>query len=107
MSISIEEKINEFVDKIAKKFKPEKIILFGSYGYGNPNKDSDIDMLVVISSRKRPVDLAVQIRSTVRAPFPIDLLVRTPKQIEKRLSMNDFFIKEIVTKGRVLYERNS
>jgi len=107
MGISSEEKINEFVNKIAKKFKPEKIILFGSYGYGNPNKDSDIDMLVVISSRKRPVDLAVQIRSAVRAPFPVDLLVRTPKQIEKRLSMNDFFIKEIVTKGRVLYERNS
>lgn len=107
MSISIEEKINEFVDKIAKKFKPEKIILFGSYGYGNPNKDSDIDVLVVISSKKRPADLAVQIRSAVRAPFPVDLLVRTPNQIEKRLSMNDFFIKEIVTKGRVLYERNS
>jgi len=107
MSISIEEKINEFVDKIAKKFKPEKIILFGSYGYGNPNKDSDIDVLVVISSKKRPVDLAIQIRSAIPAPFPVDLLVRTPRQIEERLSMNDFFIKEIVTKGRVLYERNS
>ena len=107
MSISIEEKINEFVANIAKKFKPEKIILFGSYGYGNPNKDSDIDVLVVISSKKRPVDLAIQIRSAIPAPFPVDLLVRTPRQIEERLSMNDFFIKEIITKGKVLYERNS
>ena len=107
MSISIEEKINEFVDKIAKKFKPEKIILFGSYGYGNPNKDSDIDVLVIISSKKRPVDLAIQIRSAIPAPFPVDLLVRTPRQIEERLSMNDFFIKEIITKGKVLYERDS
>lgn len=107
MSIPSEEKVNEFVDKIAKKFKPEKIILFGSYGYGAPNKDSDVDILVVIHSKKRPVDLAIQIRSAVRASFPVDLLVRTPKQIEKRLSMNDFFIKEIVTKGKILYERNN
>jgi len=107
MSISIEEKINEFVANIAKKFKPEKIILFGSYGYGNPNKDSDIDVLVIISSKKRPVDLAIQIRSAIPAPFPVDLLVRTPRQIEERLSMNDFFIKEIITKGKVLYERDS
>lgn len=107
MSISNEEEINEFVDKIIKKFKPERIILFGSYGYGAPNKDSDVDVLVVINSKKRPVDLAIQIRSAIRAPFPVDLLVRTPKQIEKRLSMDDFFIKEIITKGKILYERNN
>jgi len=46
------EKINEFVDKIAKKFKPEKIILFGSHGYGNPKEDSDVNILVVIDSKK-------------------------------------------------------
>jgi predicted nucleotidyltransferase len=106
MNIST-EKINEFVAKIAKKFKPEKIILFGSHGYDTPGKDSDVDMLVIIDSKKRPVDLAIQIRSALRAPFPVDILVRTPEQIEKRLSMNDFFIREILTKGKILYERNN
>lgn len=106
MNIST-EKIDRFVDKIAKKFKPEKIILFGSHGYGTPAKDSDVDILVIIDSKKRPVDLAIEIRLAIRAPFPVDLLVRTPEQIEKRLSMNDFFIREIVTKGKTLYERNN
>lgn len=101
------EKINVFVDKIAKKFEPEKIILFGSYGYGTSKKDSDVDILVIIDSKRRPVDLAIQIRSAIRAPFPVDLLVRTPKQIEKRLSMNDFFTKEIINRGKVVYERNT
>jgi len=101
------EKIEEFVDKIAKRFKPEKIILFGSYGYGSPKKNSDVDLLIIIDSKKRPVDLAIQIRSEIPAPFPVDLLVRTPEQIEERLSMNDFFIKEIVTKGKVVYEKDN
>ena len=101
------EKIEEFVDKIAKRFKPEKIILFGSYGYGSPKKNSDVDLLIIIDSKKRPVDLAIQIRSEIPAPFPVDLLVRTPEQIEGRLSMNDFFIKEIVTKGKVVYEKDN
>ena len=64
-------------------------------------------MLVIIDSERRPVDLAIQIQLAVRPPLPVDLLVRTPKQIEKRLSMSDFFIREIVTKGKVLYERDN
>lgn len=106
MNISNEE-IERFVNKIAKEYRPEKVILFGSYGYGTPGKHSDVDMLVIINSKERPIDLAIQIRSTIRASFPVDLLVRTPEQIEKRLSMNDFFIKDIVSKGRILYERDS
>jgi len=106
MNIS-REKISVFVDEITKKFKPEKIILFGSYGYGTPKKDSDVDILVIIDSKRRPVDLAIQIRSAIHAPFPVDLLVRTPKQIEKRLSMNDFFTKEIINRGKVVYERDN
>jgi len=101
------EEINEFVNKIAKRFKPEKIILFGSYGYGSPKKNSDVDLLIIIDSKKRPVDLAIQIRSEIPAPFPVDLLVRTPEQIEERLSMDDFFIKEIVTRGKVVYEKDN
>jgi len=101
------ERINEYVAKIAKKFNPEKIILFGSYGYGTPKKNSDVDILVIIDSKERPVDLAIQVRSMVPAPFPVDLIVRTPEQIKERLSMNDFFIKEIINRGKVVYERNS
>jgi len=106
MNISNEE-IERFVNKIAEEYKPEKIILFGSYGYGTPGEHSDVDMLVIINSKERPVDLAIQIRSAICTPFPVDLLVRTPQQIDERLSMNDFFIKEIVSKGRILYERDN
>ena len=76
-------------------------------GYGSPKKNSDVDLLIIIDSKKRPVDLAIQIRSEIPAPFPVDLLVRTPEQIEERLSMDDFFIKEIVTRGKVVYEKDN
>jgi len=76
------EKINVFVDKIAKRFKPEKIILFGSYGYGTPAKDSDVDILVIIDSKRRPVDLAIQRarevpikRAVVRFASPEDVII--------------------------------
>ena len=89
---------------IARKFHPQRIILFGSYAYGQPTRESDVDLLVIMQTTVRPIEQAVAIRQAVNAPFPIDLLVRTPEQIERRLSLGDCFFKEIVSRGRVLYE---
>ena len=98
--------INDFSWAIAEKFQPEKIILFGSYAYGKPNQDSDVDLLVVLPFEGRSVQKAIEIRQAVRAPFPLDLLVRTPQDIQTRLQMGDFFIRDIVQKGLVIYEAN-
>jgi predicted nucleotidyltransferase len=89
---------------IVRKFRPQRIILFGSYAYGQPTRESDVDLLVIMQTTLRPIEQAVAIRQAVDAPFPMDLLVRTPEQIERRLSLGDYFFKEIVSRGRVLYE---
>ena len=90
--------------QIARRFQPERIILFGSYAYGRPTPDSDVDLLVVMPCKGRPLDKAHEIRLAVRSGFPMDLLVRTPSDIKKRVAWGDFFLKEVTEKGTVLYD---
>jgi predicted nucleotidyltransferase len=96
--------IDRTVEKIVSRFSPRKVILFGSYAYGEPSADSDVDLLVTMSTMLRPVDQAVEIRTAVDFPFPVDLLVRTPEQLTERLSLGDPFFQEIIEKGIVLHE---
>ncbi|MGD1867783.1 MAG: nucleotidyltransferase domain-containing protein [Phormidesmis sp.] len=98
--------IQEFCQEVIDKFQPEKIILFGSYAYGEPNQDSDVDLLVILPFEGHPTKKNIEIRHAIDYHFPLDLLTRTPQNIEKRLEMGDFFIQEILQKGRVLYEAN-
>lgn len=98
------EKIYELRDKIVQHFHPQKIILFGSYAYGNPNDDSDVDLLVIMPVDGRNSQQAIKILNTTDPRFAIDLLVRTPEQVQTRMNLGDFFIREIVNKGKVLYE---
>jgi predicted nucleotidyltransferase len=97
------EQIQEYSDRIVEEFWPEQIILFGSYAYGSPNTDSDVDLLVVMPFEGDSAHKALEIRSRVHEDFPVDLLVRTPAQIEQRLHWNDWFIREIMEKGKILY----
>lgn len=98
-----QERIQEYSDRIAAEFKPERIILFGSYAYGAPTADSDVDLLVVMPFEGDSACTAAEIRRAVRAGFPVDLLVRTPAQVKQRLEWNDWFMREIVEKGKVIY----
>jgi predicted nucleotidyltransferase len=97
--------IRRYARAIAEEFHPDKIILFGSYAYGTPNEDSDVDLLVVMPTRDLHAQ-AVRIRYRLAAPFPMDLLVRTPKQIKSRLEDGESFTTTIVTRGKVLYEKS-
>jgi predicted nucleotidyltransferase len=99
-----QKSIDELAQRIAREFHPEKIILFGSYAYGNPSPDSDVDLLVIMPFEGREVRKAVDILMKVHARFALDLLVRTPEKVKERLEMGDFFMKEIIAKGKVLYE---
>jgi len=96
--------INKLCDKIAREFRPHKIILFGSHAYGNPAWDSDVDLLVIMPFKGTPHSQAVAIRSRIDVGVALDLLVRTPQQISRRLAMGDSFIREILQRGKVLYE---
>src|SRR5262252_10905154 len=92
------------VDQIVERFHPSKIWLFGSFAYGTPTPDSDVDLLIAMDTSLRNVQQAVEIRKAVAFPFPVDLLVRTPHQIAERLALGDEFFCEVLTKGIVLHE---
>jgi uncharacterized protein len=98
--------ILDAVQVIVKNFQPDKVILFGSYAKGNAGSDSDVDLLVVMDTEQSTWDFAVKISLALKHSFPMDIIVRTPEVIAKRLKMGDFFIKNIVENGKVLYERS-
>lgn len=106
LNLHIMEQINQLCDQIVREFHPRKIILFGSYAYGQPTEDSGVDILVVMPFDGSSRDQAVKIRTRIDTPVAMDLLVRTPEQISERLAMDDFFIREIIEQGKVLYEAN-
>jgi predicted nucleotidyltransferase len=96
--------IRRFARQVAERFHPDKIILFGSYAYGTPHADSDVDILVVMPCRNQ-IDQACRIDDAIDPPFPLDLIVRTPASINWRLAEGELFHTEIVTKGKILYEK--
>jgi uncharacterized protein len=96
--------IRRLSDRIAREFKPDKIILFGSHAYGRPGPDSDVDLLVIMRHEGRPERKSAEIRLKVQPAFAMDVMVRSPEKVRERLSMGDPFMKEILAKGKVLYE---
>ena len=96
--------IQRLARQIAERFQPDKIILFGSYAYGTPTPDSDVDLLVVMPTRN-PFAQAVRIGEAIEPGCFLDLLVRPPTLLEKRLQWGDWFLREIVSRGKVLYEK--
>ena len=98
------QEIKTLVDQIVTQFKPEKVILFGSHAYGNPAKDSDVDLLVVMEFKGNSALKAAEILNATNPNFPIDMIVRTPEQVRKRMELGDFFILDVIEKGEILYE---
>lgn len=96
--------IRAFARRIAEEFKPERIILFGSYAHGKPTKDSDVDLLVIFPGRGSKADKSLEIRLRLLASFPLDLLTRSGGEVKRRLAWNDWFLHEVMDKGKVLYE---
>lgn len=90
--------------RIAREFRPQRIVLFGSYSRGEAATDYDVDLLVVLPHEGRAVDKSVEIRMKVRPAFPLDLLVRTPQKVRERIAMGDTFMQDIMENGKVLYE---
>jgi predicted nucleotidyltransferase len=96
----------QFVGDVARLFRPERIILFGSYAYGDPTPDSDVDLLIVMPHRGPAHRTATRIRLAVPATFPMDLLVRSAAELRKGLSQQDWFIVELLEKGIVLHDHS-
>ncbi len=99
-----QEAIDEVVRQIAEKFHPQKIILFGSYARGNPRPESDVDLLVVMDTPLKESRQSLEIRRHLGVMFGLDLMVYTPAQLKKRVDMQDWFLRDILKEGKVLYE---
>jgi predicted nucleotidyltransferase len=107
LKVSVGKSLRPAVQKIVSELKPEKVILFGSYAYGMPNPHSDVDLLVIMKTRASLKDRSWAVsRLLIPRPFPVDILVKTPKEVSEALASGDFFIKEILTRGKVLYDRS-
>lgn len=103
---AVAEKIQSVTRKIVREFKPEKIILFGSYAWGAPGPDSDVDLLVVKETSTPKRFRQRELRSKLFPPgMPLDILVYTPQEIEQRLAMGDLFVREVLQNGKKLYGR--
>ena len=96
--------IHMLARRIVDRFQPQKIILFGSYAYGKPRPESDIDLLVVMETLKRESQQAIQIRQYLNPLFGLDVIVYSPTKIKQRLAWGDSFLTEIIERGIVLYE---
>ncbi len=99
--------IDDVARQIVEKFHPIKVILFGSYAYGIPRRESDVDLLVVMETDIREVQQEILILKNIEHRFGLDILVKTPKTFNERIEAGDSFLKEIVQKGRVLYEQRT
>ena len=98
--------IKALCEELGRMFKPERVVLFGSYAYGQPSPHSDVDLMVITPLKRgeRPVQRAHQMRQGLSAPFALDLLVRTPQFIAERLEERDMFIEHVMSRGLIMYE---
>lgn len=100
------EIIQEMLKKIVAEYAPQKVILFGSYARGCPGPDSDIDLLIIKETSERFLDrwtTVQRIVSGMHRSLPVETLVLTPREIERRLEIGDRFIAEVLEEGEVLY----
>ena len=98
--------IQHIVQRIVAGYSPKKIILFGSYAYGEPDEDSDIDLLIIKDTDKRPIERWMDVKRLLRdrnRTVSVSPLVYTSRELEARLALKDFFIQEVLEKGEVLY----
>jgi len=100
--------LKESLPNLLRPFHPHKVILFGSYAYGTPHKDSDVDLFVIMDSDESTHARIVKVTKVAKVPFlSMDIIVRTSKEVQERLAIGDFFVIEILEKGRVLYDRDA
>ena len=96
--------IHSLAEQIFVLFHPQKIILFGSYAYGTPRPESDVDLLVVMDTQRSELEQAAVICRTIPYRFGLDLVVYTPQHLAQRLDWGDSFLREIMQRGITLYE---
>ena len=104
--MDIQEALDKIVETLEREYDPEKVIVFGSHARGEAGPESDIDLFIIKQSDKREVERIREVSRLLRPrPASLDILVKTPEEIEHRLAIGDSFVNEVMREGRVVYER--
>jgi predicted nucleotidyltransferase len=102
----IEQALAEIVRRLVDEYQPEKVILFGSYAYGEPHEGSDLDVLIIKETPEHRIDRmrrVLQLADGAHRHIAFEPIVLTPHELEQRLEIGDQFVAEIVEKGELLY----
>ena len=106
MPKTYQKEIKKITKQIVENYHPEKIILFGSYAWGKPNENSDVDLFIVKETSKRRTDRHLEVDKILSdRNIPLDVLVYTPQEIKNRMLLEDFFVKNIIQQGKTIYAR--
>lgn len=103
----LKDELSRIIDIIKNEYRPDKIILFGSLASGGIHEWSDVDLLIVKDTEKRPVDRIMEICRLVHPKIGIDLFVYTPAEYEILVKEKFSLLMDILSKGRVLYEKRN
>lgn len=96
--------IKQVAKEIVEHFHPRQVILFGSYAYGTPTANSDVDLLIIMETKERNLPQALKISRAISHPFLMDLVVLKPQEVQTRLEVGDLVLREILAKGEILFE---
>ncbi|MFQ5870258.1 MAG: nucleotidyltransferase domain-containing protein [Candidatus Zixiibacteriota bacterium] len=106
--VEVEKAIERIVKRLITNYRPDRIILYGSFAYGKPSEDSDIDMLIIKNSKKRRLDRGVEVRRIAddfAKNYAFSPIVLTPAELKRRIELGDDFVLEILDRGTTLYDR--
>ena len=102
--MEIEKQVEDIKKQIIERYKPERIIIFGSYARGNFDKDSNVDFLIIKKDTpERGIDRIREVSKLIKRNIAVDFLVYSPYEIEERIKLGDPFIKGILKEGKVIY----
>ena len=100
--------LDDIIARILGVARPDRIILFGSLAWGDPDEESDIDLLVIMDTDESRATRAIRLGRLFRPrPAPLDILVMTPEEVTERVELGDPFIQDILSRGRVLFEADA
>jgi len=102
-----QSEIQKVVRKIVDKYQPEKVYLFGSFAWGKPTKDSDVDLFIVKETNERKFDRQLKVRRIIAGDLPTDIIVYNKDEMKERLDLGDFFVSNILTKGKLIYDSST
>ncbi|MBN1592314.1 MAG: nucleotidyltransferase domain-containing protein [Candidatus Coatesbacteria bacterium] len=102
----VPELITGIVERLTAAYRPQKVILFGSYARGDARADSDIDIFIIKDTKERMIDRCIEVRRLLSDPdrlIGLEIMVFTPDEVSQRLEVGDQFVREVLQEGKILY----